>query len=227
MSQIINFVNRSNIATTNNKSQQVDAIKIIEYFSSLHPLNRVKPNSLLYETAVNQYNQNIKNTLIRPTVPSWFCGKINPETGDLINNPSDESLRATAGVVLDPLTLQPTISGDTLSGYVVDTCLILGTPGSYDYTKCAEGRDAAEVAELVSDWLTGMESVGGLEEFAAEGEGEESSSSTSTSKKKKKNKFQTLAEIALLILPPQPINTIASVLTNPVTKIFNSITKYF
>lgn len=158
----INFVNRSNIATSNNKSNKVDAAKLIEHFLSLHPSNRVKPNSLLYDLAVRQYNENIKNTLVRPDVPKWFCGKVNPATNELINIPSDQELRASAGVVSDPLTLQLPSSAFDANGYLIDNCLYLGTPGSYDYTQCVEGQDVAEVEMLVSDWLAGMESVGGL-----------------------------------------------------------------
>lgn len=162
MSNLINFVNRDNIATKANKSNKVDALKIIEYYLSLHPSNRVKPNSLLYSLAVKQYNENIQNTLIRPAIPSWFCGKINPTTNELELGLTDEELRASAGVVLDPLI--PTLSGapDTPSGYLIDTCLENGTPGSYNYTLCDSGLDTDEAEALIEDWLTGMESIGGL-----------------------------------------------------------------
>jgi len=159
MNTPINFVNRSNIATSNDKSNKFDAIKIIEYYTTLHPLNRVSPSSPLYDLAVKQYNENVKNTLVRPAIPSWFCGKIDPDTNELINVPSDQDLRASAGFVLDPLAIQPSTLTGITSGYAVDTCLYWGTPGSYEYNKlCKEGIDAAEAAALVSDWSTSIES---------------------------------------------------------------------
>jgi len=162
MNTPINFIARNTIPTENTTKGTIDAIKVIEYYLSLHPSNRVKPNSLLYDLAVKQYNENIRNTLIRPPVPSWFCGKINPETDELILELSDEELRASAGVVSDVLT--PNLSSEisTPSGYLADNCLYLGTPGSYDYSICEEGLDIDSAENIVSDWLDGMESIGGL-----------------------------------------------------------------
>jgi len=85
----ITFVNRND-----HNSQNIDIPdpdNIINYFRSLHPSNAIVSDSLLYQSAIDKYNKEIIFSQTRPNVPTWFCGKINPETGELIL--SDDELR--------------------------------------------------------------------------------------------------------------------------------------
>jgi len=128
------FITRQNTRTNNPST--FDAAKIIKYYLALHPSNRLIVNSPLYLAAVEQYNQQIKNTLIRPPIPDWFCGKINPTTNELIPLPTDQEQRAANGVLNDnPITTTPIPPQDP-KNYLQDSCLSTGTPGSAEYLRC-------------------------------------------------------------------------------------------
>lgn len=163
------FINRS-IDKETDLALQPDPLEIINYLLSLHRLNKVNPDSLLYKAAVKTYNTNIKNKTIRPSVPSWFCGNVNPETNELILNLSDQELRASAGYVIDPLNPNVDIMIPSLSGYSGDSCLEKGRPGSHGYSQCVLGPLGPEENIEVSgvDWLAGMMlvSIGGSGEAA-------------------------------------------------------------
>jgi len=144
-----------------NNTTLFDALKVIDYYLSLHPSNTLIPNSPLYQAAIKQYNSNIKNTMIRPEIPSWFCGKINPETNELIALPSDDLLRTSAGFIADPTQeVEPYLLSPS-SGYVIDNCLYWGTPGSYEYTLCTlRGGGEEEDFEVSGiDWLSSLTSA--------------------------------------------------------------------
>lgn len=128
------FVNRQ--INKQNKAQPFDAVKLINYFLSLHPLNKLIVNSPLYLAAVKQYNSQIKNTLIRPPIPAWFCGKINQQTNELIPTPTDREQRAVAGVVKDNPYVAPVTIPQDPKLYIQDMCLQIGTPGSAAYLTC-------------------------------------------------------------------------------------------
>lgn len=111
----------------------VDANAIIKYYSSLHPTNKLIPNSPLYIDAVNQYNTTIKNTLQRPPIPTWFCGKINNSTNELIITPPDADDRAANAVTTDLPSRLPALAPKNPKKYNSDACLQYGTPGSAPY----------------------------------------------------------------------------------------------
>jgi len=169
MNTKINFVNRDQLIKNNENPKKVDAQKIIDYFLSLHRMNRLIVGSPLYNLAVSQYNENIKNTLVRPPVPQWFCGKVNIVTGDLLVTPSDEQTRATSGLVLDPANPAPPPTPNIQGQYNVDECLEIGLPGSTDYATCKTGQDARQADDAIAEWQTSFEAVNAeLEALKAE-----------------------------------------------------------
>jgi len=129
----INFFTRTHNNADN--PEEFDALKVIEHVLSLHPNNRLRTSSLLYKLAVQQYNTTIKNTLERPPIPKWFCGKIDTETGFLIDT-DDATIRSNA-LLSEPLA-PPSLSATAINPlrYPQDKCLIRGTPGSYGYSTC-------------------------------------------------------------------------------------------
>lgn len=150
------FVVRNNGKLT--KTKKVDAIKVIERFMALHPKNIVKINSVLYNLAVKQYNTTVQNTSIRPTIPLWFCGKVDAVTGELIPTTNDVLARVTKGYSTVEGVLVPDAPVVELGQYIGDECLIFGTPGSIEYAQCQQGGTTAEENIEVSgvDWLASM-----------------------------------------------------------------------
>jgi hypothetical protein len=134
-----NFIVRQNNQVE--PASNTDALKIIDFILSLNDSIKIDPDSLLYSVAVEQYNQVIKNTLERPPVPDWFCGKVEADTGELLLNLNDTELRSINGFnTLSAETTAPVvyISG----GYAIDKQLKYGTPGSPGYvmqTSAIEG----------------------------------------------------------------------------------------
>lgn len=112
----------------------ISALQIIAYVKSINPRAKLIPNSKTYNYAVKEYNFKLKNSLIRPEVPEWFCGNVT-----------------SRGVLVDPL-VRPAEPGDSLmrddqsvgdgsefvlSEYPMDGCVISGgTPGSPGYVNC-------------------------------------------------------------------------------------------
>jgi hypothetical protein len=134
------FVNRST-NVPQKVQNSIDALKIIEYVLSLSPYNRIIPNSTLYNMAVKQYNNIVaQNTLERPQIPAWFCGKIDETNGLLLEIEPDATLRLSTGVIQTPTTITPEVSGAVLT-YPPDECLAVGTPGSSPYAKCQESQE--------------------------------------------------------------------------------------
>lgn len=149
-------VKNSFIIRSNNTDTKVffDAIKYIDQLLITNPDVKIIPDSPLYQLAVSQYNGVIKNTLIRPNVPSWFCGVINPITGELDEALTDQELRVLGGVsgeVLPPAPAVPNPDGQ----WPDDKCLPRGTPGSIGYSKCDVGN---EVVDSTSDYNSSVES---------------------------------------------------------------------
>lgn len=133
------FVNRLE------KGQQVpnktdSALAIVKYYQSINPDIQIKPNSLLHKLSVEQYNEQALK-MDRPQIPAWFCGYINPTTGEILENPTDDQLRNDSGFIQiqSKSTIVESISG---KGYIKDACLTRGTPGSVEYSKCGRGDDA-------------------------------------------------------------------------------------
>lgn len=161
------------IRTHNNQDnpRAFDAIKVIEHVLSLRPDTKIKTSSLLYKLAVDQYNTTIKNTLTRPPIPQWFCGKIDVETGMLIDT-DDTTRRVTSQASLPEAPIIPSATVITLSAYPTDKCLEYGTPGSIGYAKCNLGKedidtgnawwlaDGAFYTESTINPSTGIESSG-------------------------------------------------------------------
>ena len=131
----ITFVPRTHKNSNNIKASSIDAIKLIDYVLSLDKNNRIVVNSQLYKMASDQYNESVRNTLIRPDIPTWFCGKIEPTTGFLLM--TDTDIRIQAGISSSPIpvsALNIDLSGAT--AYSPDKCLSAGTPGSPGYSNC-------------------------------------------------------------------------------------------
>jgi hypothetical protein len=145
------FINRQN--SLQNR-QPFDALKIINRFLALHPSNRIIVNSPLYLAAVKQYNTNIQNTLIRPPIPSWFCGKIDSSTNQLITSPTDAEQRVSSGVTTagTPNIAQTPFQQQNF--YTPDACLEVGTPGSTGYVSCQSSNllDEDDRATSGIDW---------------------------------------------------------------------------
>lgn len=129
------FINRNIVKIQTGSTVNADAL--IKYFLSLHPNNKLIIGSPLYNLAVKQYNKKIKNTLVRPPVPSWFCGKVNSDTNELLLNNDDATLRANAGYSDTNVNNISNIQINSRTGYPIDKCLEQGTPGSIEYTKCS------------------------------------------------------------------------------------------
>ncbi|MEI8344668.1 MAG: hypothetical protein WCG06_01185 [Candidatus Omnitrophota bacterium] len=129
------FLNRNQQDVPNNKT--IDALKIIDYILSINKNNVIRPSSILYALAVNQYNETIKNTLTRMPIPIWFCGNIDNNTG-LLDFPNDEELRVSTGV---SSTTNATTTNSAIATlqYPKDRCLNSGIPGSPGYALCIDG----------------------------------------------------------------------------------------
>ena len=151
------FVNRN--IDNKNPTTNINAQALIDYFLSLHPSNKLIPNSPLYILATQQYNQSIPLTKIRPEIPNWVCGKIDPDSGEIIISPINELLRTSSGFVVDPLDPTTFVEILPITGYAKDNCLNVGTPGSYGYTKCIGDESQSDIDDReVSgiDWLSSM-----------------------------------------------------------------------
>jgi len=112
-----------------------DAIAIISYVKKINPRAKLIPYSRTYNIAVSQYNLNIKNTMNRPPVPDWFCGRIDPDTGLLV----DDSVLKDAGGAAFTGSFVGGLSGLLGSSqYDWDDCVVNNgaTPGSPLYVMC-------------------------------------------------------------------------------------------
>jgi len=167
------FVNRN--TGQDAPAKQPDAMKILEHYAALNPNNKINTNSQLYKIAVKQYNSGLKNSSTRPAIPTWFCGKIDGATGELIVLTDDAEIRASKG--FSTAINDPSVSPLTpLTGaYAVDNCLNKGTPGSYEYSQCAVSGTSVEENFEVSgiDWITQMATFTLPEEEEEESEEEE------------------------------------------------------
>jgi hypothetical protein len=146
-----NFIQRNNNKNTNSF---FDAGKYIDEILANDKYAYIIPNSSLYNLAVKQYNTNIENTLIRPSVPSWFCGKINPATGELISTLTDEELRVIGGVSPTNANTQPPLSS-LINLWPVDECLSTGLPGSTGYSTC---ESVDEIIDSTTDYNSSVDS---------------------------------------------------------------------
>ncbi len=112
-----------------------DALAIISYVKKINPKAKLIPYSRTYNIAVLQYNLNIKNTMSRPPVPDWFCGRVDPDTGLLV----DDSVLKDAGGAAFTGGLIGGLSGFSGSlQYEWDDCVVKNgaTPGSPAYVMC-------------------------------------------------------------------------------------------
>ena len=132
-----NFVTRGRVGNVK-LSTMYDAIGIIEYVKKLNPNARLVPNSRTYNLAVSQYNMNVINTMKRPSVPEWFCGTVDSDSGLLVEGGADSE-----GGVEIKLGVGGAGSVSALSStqYPWDECVIAteSTPGSPAYVKCEDG----------------------------------------------------------------------------------------
>ena len=155
------FVNRENTDNRHhNRIGPFDAQKTIDYYLSLHPRNYLIPNSPLYLAAVSQYNKLVRITKVRPAVPTWFCGAINPETGILIATSIDNELRATTGFTLTSLASASTLASST-SGYASDLCLAQSSapPGSIKYIQCTFSLGNSGDEDIIVSGVDWSESI--------------------------------------------------------------------
>lgn len=94
-------------------------------------------NSELATLAVEEHNQNLKNSnfVPRDNVPDWFCGFQDVETGELylsdfeVDSTNLRNINASLSVPLTSLEISSV-------RFDADLCLSLGTPGSYRYSFC-------------------------------------------------------------------------------------------
>lgn len=131
-----NFYKRTNEACDKNKSN--DFIGFIDNVINLFPNLKIKENSLLYKAAINQYNtESIKlPTIDRISIPSWFCGYIDPNTGLLYT--SNEEIIQTNSLLLQQNLAANILSGIPNSAYPIDKCLsaTASQPGNLSYSNC-------------------------------------------------------------------------------------------
>lgn len=129
------FIIRNHQSASKNINN-VDYLDIIEKTLSASAFNRIITNSPLYLLAVSQYNTKIINTLDRPPIPKWFCGKVETSTGNLIPTYDDTALRAANALITTiPSSVTYTPLVDTIT-YDPDKCLSGGVPGSAGYSYC-------------------------------------------------------------------------------------------
>ena len=152
-----------------------DALQIANYYTSLHPDNILDPESILYKLAVRDYNRKV-NSSTRPPIPRWYCGFVNPDTGELSLNLTDAQKRASAGLVTDPIESQLVFQSITEGQYEEDPCLENGPYGSYPYTQCASESDDATIETDGIDYGSSMTTAESLalsaqQEAAPEPEG--------------------------------------------------------
>ena len=133
-----NFVIRINPEEqVKNTLGSMDYNKFISTILAANPNLALNPNSKLAKAAVDQYNTKVKQTptLIRPPIPSWFCGYQNTETGQLylseyeIETSKIRNITTSTSVALTAITAVQV-------RYEADRCLGQGTPGSYSYSFC-------------------------------------------------------------------------------------------
>jgi hypothetical protein len=157
----ITFLPRNHKSSNNNSSNSTDALRLIEYILGLDKDNRIVPNGKLYKLATRQYNESVRNSLIRPSIPTWFCGKIDDDTGLLSTTETDVQLREQSGVSTPETVATSDITGD-VKPYPLDTCLPKGTPGSPGYSDCKTGavEDTDTGVDLAGlDWSAEVYSV--------------------------------------------------------------------
>ena len=135
----------------------MDYNTFISKILTANPNLALNPNSQLAKAAVDQYNTKVKQTptLIRPPIPSWFCGYQNTETGQLylseyeINTNRVKTITSSTSLPLSAVTAIQV-------RYESDRCLGQGTPGSYSYSFCnlATSLQFDDTEIDVIDWST-------------------------------------------------------------------------
>ena len=153
-----NFVVRTNPEVSEkNGIASMDYGKFISTILATNSNLVLNPNSQLAKVAVDQYNTKVKQTptLIRPPIPSWFCGYQNTETGQLylseyeLETARNRIVTASASLPLSAVTAVQV-------RYDADRCLSRGIPGSYSYSFCnlASSLQFDNVEADVIDWST-------------------------------------------------------------------------
>lgn len=158
-----NFYKRTNEACDKNKSN--DFIGFIDNVINLFPNLKIKENSLLYKAAINQYNtESIKlPTIDRISIPSWFCGYIDPNTGLLYT--SNEEIIQTNSLLLQQNLAANILSGIPNSAYPIDKCLsaTASQPGNLSYSNC-EVIVLSDVYLSAIEWSTAFYPTSTIEE---------------------------------------------------------------
>ena len=142
------FVDRQN-------TTEIDYIELTNKLIS--ESNDIKPNSFLYQKAIDQYNALAKKgTLKRLEIPKGFCGYIDPTTGQLrITTDEEYQRRLLAGETLSigqAITASPLIINQRLP-YNVDVCLQYGLPGSPEYVTCVYNTEVVPESASGIDWF--------------------------------------------------------------------------
>lgn len=150
------FVDRNynSFASTRCGEQKVNVLAFIDDLLAANPGNTLSKTGVLYRLGMQQYNANLKMSMVRPTVPSWFCGKINATTGELFE-PSSSNVNPGSDAMISS-SLAGATSGLALSAtnFAVDKCLENGLPGSPGYALCVETGDLPLEDQFVNidDW---------------------------------------------------------------------------
>ena len=127
----------SRVKPDNTNPEKVDYIKLIDEVLGASEFNRLIQDSPVYLLAIQQYNDQVKkNTLVRKQVPNWFCGRIEPATGILITDYTDQELRTINGYSTTILAPVSATQSTLVISYKDDACLKSGTPGSDGYAIC-------------------------------------------------------------------------------------------
>lgn len=120
------------------------------------PTLTLKDTSNLAAVAVDQYNKKVKTTatLVRPPIPSWFCGYQDTESGQLYLSEFEIDSNRIKNIN-SSVTLTAGIFAASSVRYESDKCLALGIPGSYWYSFCelTSGFDIPREIDVI-DWST-------------------------------------------------------------------------
>ena len=138
------------------KQKENSATAFISNILNTVPSLELVSDSSLAKVAIKQYNEKLetKATLVRPPIPSWFCGYQDTESGQLYL--SDFELdSARIKTINNTITLTVETTALSTVRYDADKCLSLGTPGSYWYSRCTliSGFDIGTELDTI-DWST-------------------------------------------------------------------------
>jgi hypothetical protein len=144
----------SNPNDCGSENNTTDFVKIIDDALAADPLNRVDPNSQLFEFALQQFSNDFKISKVRPEIPEFFCGYIDPDTGDILEVRSRSTDPNIPGsVVSEPIDVE-TLAAQLPDFFKFknDDCLYGGRPGSYGYMLCDQGADDPSLVGSGIDW---------------------------------------------------------------------------